>query len=635
MICGDAHDIYRRDAALAQPLSQKGCVLRIRGRGGVAGTSGVVGVGVAGANGKAPLKSRIGGGVLALVEKRVDASGVNVWVQRCAMRAGHAMHRPGVGEIRLGRKMARRVDVPVLGGDYLVVVAGVGALEGPDGRGYLVAASCSQGTAGAKVVLDIDDKERFVVGCRGCRGFYLCRDSHSRQLSRRLKLAVSQVWWAFRLQFRASSVLWGVVKTPIPFYLNQILNEVRDDKSGAVADYIPELADAEPDYLGAALCTTTGHVYSAGDAEQRFTIQSISKPFVYALALQEIGLDEVMKIVGLEPSGEAFNELSLHRDDNRPVNPMINAGAIAITQLINGVDSGVEERTERIRSYMSRLAGRELELDHQLCTSELETAERNLALAHMLRNYDIIQDSAHDAVLTYTQQCSLLVDVEDLAIMSATLANGGRQPVTDDKILDADVCRLTLALMSSAGMYDGAGRWMAEVGIPAKSGVAGGLLGTLPGQLGLATFSPRLNEQGNSVRGVEIFKHLSQDMGLHLMSTDERYGIHPVRALHEEDGATVVCLQGLINFNAAETILYQLEHEKISGESIVLDMSQVTAFNRVGRRMLKEGLRRFRESGLDIAVVDPDERLTDLKMSDGTEVPVHDAEDYEINGDPM
>lgn len=425
------------------------------------------------------------------------------------------------------------------------------------------------------------------------------------------------------------------MKTPIPFYLREILDHVRDDKRGKVADYIPELAVANPDYLGAAMCTTTGHVYWAGDADIEFTMQSISKPFVYALALQELGLEAVRSIVGMEPSGEAFNELSLNRDDHRPVNPMINAGAIAVTQLINGVDSGVDERVERIRSYMSRLAGHELHIDESVSGSELENAERNLALAHMLRNYNIIEDEAHDAVLTYTRQCSIRVTVKDLAVMSATLANGGRQPITDDKILDADVCRLTLALMSSAGMYDGAGRWMAEVGIPAKSGVAGGLLGTLPGQLGVATFSPRLNEEGNSVRGVEAFKLLSKDMGLHLMSTEERYGVQPIRRIVDEDTATVIYLQGVLNFNAAETVLHELERYDLSTAKVVLELSNVTATNRMGRRMLKEGLRRIRESGFDIELVDPDQELEDLKMSDGTEVPVGDPEDYQIAGEPI
>lgn len=425
------------------------------------------------------------------------------------------------------------------------------------------------------------------------------------------------------------------MQTPIPFYLQEILDKVRYQDGGAVADYIPPLAAANPSYLGVALCTNTGHLYSAGDDEEEFTMQSISKPFAYALALQELGLEAVREVVGMEPSGEAFNELSINRDDHRPVNPMINAGAMTVTQLINGVDSGVDERVEHIRKYISRLAGRELFVDDETCDSELEHAERNLSLAHMLRNYDIIQDDAHDAVMTYTRQCSIKVNVKDLAVMSATLANGGRQPVTGEQILDADVCRLTQAVMSSAGMYDGAGRWMAEVGIPAKSGVSGGLLGTLPGQLGIATFSPRLNAEGNSVRGVEAFKRLSRDMGLHLMSTDQRYGIHPIRETEIINDTLVVRLQGIMNFSAAESILYRIEDYDITADEILLDFSQVTSVNRIGRVMLKEGLRRLRETGLKIGVIDPDERIKDRIMRDGTEVRRDNTEDYMITDEDM
>ncbi|MDY3127307.1 MAG: glutaminase [Corynebacterium sp.] len=419
------------------------------------------------------------------------------------------------------------------------------------------------------------------------------------------------------------------MKTPIPFYLQELLENVRDNKDGEVADYIPDLANADPELLGAALCTTTGHVYSAGDDDVEFTLQSISKPFVYALALQELGLEAVREVVGMEPSGEAFNELSLNDEDHRPVNPMINAGAIAVTQLINGVDSGVDERVARIKGYLSRLAGRELNLDEKVCGDELEHADRNLSLAHMLRNYDIIKDSARDAVLTYTRQCSLKVTVKDLAVMAATLANGGVQPVTDDRILSPDVCRLTLAVMSSAGMYNGAGRWMAEVGIPAKSGVSGGLLGTLPGQLGFATFSPRLNAEGNSVRGVAAFSRLSSTMGLHLMNTEERYGIRPIRAIDDYGASTVFRLQGVINFNAAETILHQLEDYDVDGDAVALDFTHVTASNTMGRRMLKEGLRRFREQGFAIGAIDPEGRLEDLSLADGTKLPISEPEEFE------
>lgn len=407
------------------------------------------------------------------------------------------------------------------------------------------------------------------------------------------------------------------MKPPIPDYLDEILDSVHDLDDGAPADYIPELASAVTERLGLALCTASGRIYSAGDDEELFTIQSVSKPFVYALALQECGPDAVDRVVGMEPSGEAFNELSLDRNDKRPMNPMINAGAIAVNQLIRGPDASVEDRSEHIRALFSKLAGRTLEIDERIFGSELALAHRNLSIAHMLRSYGVIQDEAHDAVASYTRQCSILVTVKDLAVMSATLANGGVHPLTGERLLNTSACRLTLSVMSSAGMYDAAGRWMANVGIPAKSGVAGGLIGTLPGQLGIATYSPRLDQQGNSVRGVQIFNRLSHDMGLHLMASDPR-DVHGMRSIAHDDDRTVIRLQGMINFTAAENILHELAHHSLGGEELVLDVSRVTTFNRMGRRMVKEGLRRLREQGYECAIYDPEGVVTDLEFSDGT-----------------
>lgn len=405
--------------------------------------------------------------------------------------------------------------------------------------------------------------------------------------------------------------------SPIPEYLDSVLDSVRDDTSGHVADYIPELAKMDAQSLALAMCTFGGNVYSVGDDETEFTIQSVSKPFVYALSLQNRGWEKVQQTVGTEPSGEAFNELSLDRNQ-RPMNPMINAGAIAVNQLINGEDSSIDDRVEMIREFFSDLAGRELRVNQILAESEMESADRNLSIAHMLRNYNVIQDAAHDAVLSYTLQSSIEVTVKDLAVMSATLANGGVQPLTGQKILNPDVSRMALAVMASAGMYDAAGRWMTTVGIPAKSGVGGGLIGTLPGQLGLATFSPRLDMQGNSVRGVKIFQKLSKDMGLHLMAAEPQ-GEYALRNIHTEGQDSVIRLQGKVNFSAAESILYDLGHYDFAGQRLVLDIERVSSFNRMGRRLVKEGLRRLREEGFEVAIYDPEDILTDMQYSDGTE----------------
>lgn len=407
--------------------------------------------------------------------------------------------------------------------------------------------------------------------------------------------------------------------TPVPEYLDHLLEHVRDDDSGELADYIDELAAADPEKLGVALCTTSGNLYSAGDDDCEFTIQSISKPFVYALALEELGAAEVHKYVGVEPSGEAFNAISLEEDTHRPANPMINAGAIAVNQLINGAESSVQERVEKIRAFFSKLAGRELRIDASLVESELANAHRNLAIAHLLREFGMVQDQAHDAIDSYTQQCAVLVTVRDLATMAATLANGGVQPVTGERVCSAAAARITQAVMTSAGMYDGSGQWMVNVGIPAKSGVAGGLIGTMPGQLGLASLSPRLNEQGNSVRGVRIFREMSASLGLNLMGADY-YTAPGIRSVERREDCTVVVLQGMINFTAAEKILHDLSGERIVGGTLVLDVSNVTSFNKAGRLLIKEGLRQLRDEGYEVSIYDPDSAMPDYEFSDGTRV---------------
>ena len=287
---------------------------------------------------------------------------------------------------------------------------------------------------------------------------------------------------------------------------------------------------------------------------------------------------------------------------------------------------------EKIRSYFSALAGRELNIDRQLSETEIEGADRNLSIAHMLRNYGIIEDDAHDAVLSYTLQCSVKVTARDLAVMTATLAAGGTQPLTGEKLVDARVARLVLSAMASAGMYDEAGQWLATVGIPAKSGVSGGLVGVLPGQLGLATFSPRLNSQGNPVRGVEIFKALSEDMGLHLMSA-ELLTQHAVRAIEEHGDTTIIQLQGAMNFSAAENFLFTVTDHDFTGEKVVLDISRVPMFRPMGRRLVKEGLRRIRDNGFQVAIYDPEDILPDFDFSDGTKSPqVDDPEEFVVLG---
>lgn len=406
------------------------------------------------------------------------------------------------------------------------------------------------------------------------------------------------------------------MKTPVSEYLAEILDGVRDHDGGDVADYIRELAEADPERLGVCLSTTDGVIYGAGDIDVEFTIQSISKPFAYALALAEHGRDAVLAKVGVEPSGEAFNELSLERGSGRPLNPMINAGALTTHALIGPPGSSAEQRMELFRDGLSRFVGRRLEVDQSVLDSELDTAYRNKALANMLRSYGIVQDAPDEVVRGYTAQCAIKVTLRDLATMAATLANRGIQPETGERVLSVPLVRQVLSVMMTCGMYDAAGDWMSTIGFPAKSGVSGGILGLLPGQVGIATFSPRLDEHGNSVRGVALCRRMSDDMGMHIMS-----GVSPARSVIRRDrvlrapgGRLVrICsLQGMIEFSGAELVLRELSDQERPLSRVVLDLRRVTGVNDVARRMLREALRRLRLDDLDVTVVDPGDMIGEV-----------------------
>src|SRR5690606_11313336 len=271
------------------------------------------------------------------------------------------------------------------------------------------------------------------------------------------------------------------------------------------AGYIPELARADPDVLAAAFVTVDGETYGAGGTRTAFTIQSVSKPFVYALALADRGFDAGLGRVGVEPSGEAFDEISLESSTGRPLNPMINAGAITAHSLAGAEGLSPAARVERVIRGLSAFAGRRLTVDESVYASEREHAHRNLAIAHMLRSYEILTTDAQATTDGYVRQCSVRVTTTDLAVMAATLANRGKNPLSGEQVVPEPVVRQVLGVMFSCGMYDAAGDWAIQVGIPAKSGVAGGLIGALSGQVGIATFSPRLDSHGNSVRGVSLF----------------------------------------------------------------------------------------------------------------------------------
>jgi glutaminase len=302
--------------------------------------------------------------------------------------------------------------------------------------------------------------------------------------------------------------------------LNTLHAQFKPLTGGTVWDHIPELASADPGDFGLALVGMSGRCYRAGDAATTLTLQSVSKPFVYALVLAELGAEVVDRWVRAEPSGDAFNAISLEAGTGRPANAMINAGAIVASGLVPGATQ--DERFQRILDWFSACAGRRLRMDEAVYASELVTGDRNRALAYLIRSFGALPGNGLDALDLYLRQCAVQVTTSDLAVMAATLANGGVNPVTGDVVMPEPVTVQTLAVMASCGMYDGAGDWMVRVGLPAKSGVSGAVLAACPSRFGAAVYSPPLDRVGNSVRAVAALRELSANYGLHMLHNPAR-----------------------------------------------------------------------------------------------------------------
>ena len=290
---------------------------------------------------------------------------------------------------------------------------------------------------------------------------------------------------------------------------------------GQVADYIPVLAAVEPDLFGLCVAEVDGGLHQAGDAGVVFSIQSISKAFVYALVCERFGHEEVLERVGVNNTGLAFNSvMAVELNAGHPRNPMVNAGAITTTAMMPGATAA--EQWQEIQSGLSRFAGRPLDLDDEVYRSEAETNLRNRAIGRLLQSYGRIDVDPLTVVDTYTRQCSLQVSARDLAVMGATLADGGVNPVTGEQVVSAQVCTDTLAVLASTGMYENSGEWLFEIGLPAKSGVSGGIVAIAPGKGALGAFSPRLDAAGNSVRGQRAAAHLSRTLGLNVFASTAR-----------------------------------------------------------------------------------------------------------------
>jgi glutaminase len=283
--------------------------------------------------------------------------------------------------------------------------------------------------------------------------------------------------------------------------------------------YAPDEARQESREFAVSLVATDGELHHVGGQEVPFALQSISKVLAYGLALEDHGRDEVLRRVGVEPSAEAFNSIAFDEPNRRPFNPMVNAGALVTTDLVRGKDP--EEKLERILAKLRLWAANpSLEVDRDVFERELRTADRNRAIAYLMRSQGMIGGDAEATLALYLHQCSIKVTCRDLAVVGATLANGGVNPLTGELALRRDRVRDVLSVMYTCGMYDFAGQWAYEVGVPAKSGVSGAILAVIPGKLAIGVFSPGLDQFGNSVRGVRVCEEMSERLGLHVFATE-------------------------------------------------------------------------------------------------------------------
>jgi len=422
------------------------------------------------------------------------------------------------------------------------------------------------------------------------------------------------------------------ITSPVQDYLDKLQQRLQKMNSGTVATYIPELGKADPDWFGVCLVSADGQVYEAGNTQKTFTIQSISKPFTYGLALEDHGREQILKKVWVEPSGEAFNSISLDPATGRPLNPMINAGAIATTSLVRGKTA--QQKIHRILDAFTRYTGRRLEVDDKVYGSESDTGHRNRAIAHMLRNFDIITEEPTSGLEAYFMQCSILVNCRDLGIMAATLANAGVNPVTGEVAAKREHVESMLSVMSSCGMYDAAGEWVYNVGMPAKSGVAGGILAVLPGQLGIGVFSPRLDSHGNSVRGIEVCREISRSFDLHMFNTPplrkssirrkvkaNEVGSNRLRHKKEAEilqafGGRIVKIeiQGELTFATAEVVVREAVDTAAEWDCLMLDFGHVQMADEAAAQLLTDLAARMAPADKKLVLTAVD-HLSDLKQS--------------------
>jgi glutaminase len=292
----------------------------------------------------------------------------------------------------------------------------------------------------------------------------------------------------------------------------------KDVKEGATADYIPELAKVPADLFGVAIVTTKGEVFTIGDVDYAFSMQSVSKPFTAALVMQQQGAQAIVDKIGVEPTGLKFNAiLATQIIPQVSVNPLVNSGAIASVSMVQA--NNADERFNTILNFFNDLSGAKLSVIEDVYMSEAATNQRNRAHGYILAASDRIYSEPMEAVDVYTKQCSIGVTAKQLAVMGATLANGGVNPLTGKRIIDSKYVPKVLALMMTAGFYNESGKWAFTAGLPAKTGVGGGIVAVVPGEMAIVGFSPRVNDAGNSVRSMKAIEYISGQLGLNIFGS--------------------------------------------------------------------------------------------------------------------
>lgn len=320
----------------------------------------------------------------------------------------------------------------------------------------------------------------------------------------------------------AGQIPWPYISTghlPEPRRVQELVSEAharfKSNTEGESSQVYPALAIVPSELFGVCVAGTNGNIYAAGDADYEFTIMSVSKPFLFALICELIGPEAARHKLGVNATGLAFNSLAaVERASDGRTNPMVNAGAIATTSLVPGATAA--DKWKFIHEGLSRFAGRALPLNQEVYESACESNFRNRSIAWLLQGYDCIYSDPQEATDLYTRQCSLNVSARDLAVMGATLADGGVNPLTQDRIIDVSVCHYTLAVMTTGGLYETSGDWLYDIGLPGKSGIGGGIVAISPGKGGFGTFAPRLDSAGNSVKGQLAAKFLSRSLGMDL-----------------------------------------------------------------------------------------------------------------------